>query len=156
MRRAKFEPWHVYRERNYCNQPACFTKGREATLRIIYDKETELYATRMYMGFLVFKLFMFRWGIMPLDAFERYGKESQEDFWYLKAEVEGGRVAKVIATIAVLDSTGAQVGIEEVEMPMMIHQALTKDIAEAIVREAMSATQNQLGEIAAKIGGDDD
>ena len=155
MRRGKFEPWHVYAERKYCNQPACFTRGRETTLRIIYDKETEMYATRMYMGFLVFKLFMFRWGIPPLDAFERFGKTSQEDFWYLKAEVEGGRVAKVIATIAVLDSTGQQVSIEEFETPIMLKQILTQEIAEAIAREAMSAAQNQLGETAIKIGGDE-
>lgn len=150
LKPGKYEPWHVFEEREHCYKIRCLARGRVEVLSNLYAKEQNLQVTNLHMGFMVYKVFLYRWGMHPLKAFDTYGQLASDDFWYVKRCVEEGRVAKVLITVAVVDNMGNEMAIEETEEMVLLNEPNTQAKATHIAKYVEGFARHGLGEFQAK------
>ena len=92
--------------RTYCDQPICLIRGKQEHLEPLYAKGQPDALGRHRAAFLTRALFVSRWGMEPLDAFDMYGREAITDWSYLYDEVKEGKAVAVRVSVEVYGTTG--------------------------------------------------
>lgn len=104
IRRWRYETNATYDARDYCGQPLCLTRGKQEHLEPLYAKGHPQAVSRHREAFLTRALFVSRWGMEPLDAFDAYGKEAVHDWEELYLQVKAGRAVAIRVTVEVYDA----------------------------------------------------
>lgn len=103
IRRRLFETDELYERRDYCTQPKCLREGKQERLEPLYAKD-EVEAMRNHRkAFITRALFLMRWGMEPMEAFDRYGKAAARDWEDLFFKVKEGRGLHFRITIEAFD-----------------------------------------------------
>lgn len=145
--RRRYETVALFAARTYCDQPTCLIRGKQEHLEPLYAKDHPDALRRHRAAFLTRALFVARWGMEPLDAFDAYGREARNDWQYLYDEVKGGRALAVRVSVEVYDASGEAVFGTEEWMHSLQPNAesdIVADIATAATFAASTAVVKQL------------
>jgi hypothetical protein len=104
--RRRYETDALFAARTYCDQPACLIRGKQEHLEPLYAKDHPDALERHRAAFLTRALFVSRWGMEPLDAFDAYGREAITDWGYLYEQVKDGKAVAVRVSVEVYGTTG--------------------------------------------------
>jgi hypothetical protein len=103
IRRKSFETNALYEARQYCEQPKCLREGRQDRLEHLYHKDEPEAMRNHRKAFITRALFLLRWGMEPMEAFDKYGHEATEDWERLFFKVKEGRGLHFIIKADVYD-----------------------------------------------------
>lgn len=133
IRRKKFENTNAYLGRDYCEKPKCMSQGREGQLAEIYAKEKDDPAGRHAIAFFTRTLFIYRWGMEPMEAMDKYGEQASEDWMRIYTDVSEGRCMQVRVTVQVCDNKDAEIAsttaMNRFHLPAMLAGSEAEDIA---------------------------
>lgn len=116
IRRRAFETDALYHSRKYCEQPKCLREGRQERLESLYFKEEPDAMRNHRRAFITRALFLMRWGMEPMEAFDKYGKEASSNWEEIFFIVQSGKGLKIKLAIEVSDGDEqplSQVNLEE-------------------------------------------
>lgn len=103
IRRRSFETDALFAARQYCEQPKCLREGRQERLEPLYRKDEPETMKNHRRAFITRALFLLRWGMEPMEAFDRYGRAATEDWEELFFKVKEGRGLHFVINVDVFD-----------------------------------------------------
>lgn len=110
IRRRSFETDALYAARQYCEQPKCLREGRQERLETLYHKDEPEAMRNHRQAFITRALFLMRWGMEPMEAFDKYGHEASIDWENLFFKVKEGRGLHFRITVDVFDGGDEPIG----------------------------------------------
>ena len=144
IKRKRFENTNAYLGRDYCQKPKCMSRGREEQLALIYAKEKLDPSSRHAIAFMTRTLFIYRWGMEPMEAMDRYGAAASEDWLRIFEDVKQGRCMEVVITGEVCDAEGGAMSAKTQRARFHLPDTLTGDKSQAWAQEIAHAAHERM------------
>lgn len=146
IRRKKFETNDLYAARQYCDQPKCLREGRQERLEALYAKDEPEAMRNHRQAFITRALFLLRWGMEPMEAFDKYGREASKDWEDLMLKVKEGKGVRFLITVEVFDGGEKPISsVTEEEHVIFDDQQSTADLISVSSDMALAAHKWLLG-----------
>lgn len=101
--RNSFETNSLFESRRYCNQPKCLREGRQERLEFLYAKDDPEAMRNHRQAFITRAIFLMRWGMEPMEAFDKYGRDASLDWEDIFFKVKEGRGLHFVISVEVFD-----------------------------------------------------